>query len=58
MSRFSDTLLGQTGRTLEDTTMDLRKTIHRKTAFLKPGWWLVHLVGISSVYALGYFLWP
>jgi hypothetical protein len=25
--------------------------------FLNPGWWLVHLVGISAVYALGHFLW-
>ncbi len=26
--------------------------------FLNPGWWLVHLIGIAAVYALGHFLWP
>lgn len=25
--------------------------------FLKPGWWIVHLLGIASVYTLGHFLW-
>lgn len=28
-----------------------------KISFLRPGWWLVHLAGISAVYALGHFLW-
>lgn len=37
--------------------VDLRKTIHRKTSFLKPLWWLIHLTGISVVYTLGHILW-
>ena len=31
--------------------------VPRPFRFLNPGWWLVHLVGISVVYALGHFLW-
>jgi hypothetical protein len=34
-----------------------RKNFRRKTAFLTPVWWFIHLVGISFVYALGHFLW-
>ena len=34
-----------------------RKNFRRKTAFLTPAWWLIHLVGISFVYALGHILW-
>jgi hypothetical protein len=33
------------------------KKLDKKIAFLKPGWWIVHLLGISVVYALGHFLW-
>ncbi len=25
--------------------------------FLQPGWWIVHLIGISLVYALGNLFW-
>jgi hypothetical protein len=25
--------------------------------FLRAGWWIVHLVGISIVYTLGHILW-
>ncbi len=38
---------------------NVKKTIdllNRKIAFLKPGWWLVHLVGVAAVYATGRFL--
>jgi hypothetical protein len=33
------------------------KRLNKKIGFLKPGWWIVHFVGISIVYALGHFLW-
>jgi hypothetical protein len=33
------------------------KKFNQKIGFLKPGWWIVHLAGISVVYALGHFLW-
>ena len=36
---------------------DLRKNFRRKTAFLTPGWWLIHLIGISLVYTLGNLVW-
>lgn len=26
-------------------------------SFLKPGWWLIHLAGITLVYILGHLLW-
>jgi hypothetical protein len=25
-------------------------------SFLRPGWWLIHFVGISVVYLIGHFL--
>lgn len=34
-----------------------RKGFSQKISFLRPGWWLVHLVGISAVYSLGHLLW-
>jgi hypothetical protein len=33
------------------------KKLNQKIGLLKPGWWIVHLVAISAVYALGHFLW-
>ncbi len=30
--------------------------LNRKIAFLKPGWWLVHLAGVAAVYAIGRLL--
>lgn len=36
---------------------DWKKNFRRKTAFLTPGWWLIHLVLISLVYTLGHILW-
>jgi hypothetical protein len=29
----------------------------RKISFLKPGWWIIHFIGISIVYTLGHILW-
>jgi hypothetical protein len=34
-----------------------RESFSKRIGFLRPGWWLVHLIGISTVYALGHFLW-
>jgi hypothetical protein len=34
-----------------------KETFSRKIGFLQTGWWIVHMVGISLVYALGHFLW-
>jgi len=45
---------------LINSTMEqdgLLAKLNRKIGFLKPGWWMVHLAGISLVYALGHFLW-
>lgn len=28
-----------------------------KISFLRPWWWIIHLLGIASVYTLGNFLW-
>ncbi len=28
-----------------------------KIGFLSPGWWLIHLLGITAVYTLGHLLW-
>jgi hypothetical protein len=36
--------------------MDWQK-INRKIAFLTPGWWIIHVIGISAIYALGHLLW-
>ena len=27
--------------------------LNRRISFLKPGWWVVHLLGVGTVYALG-----
>jgi len=31
--------------------------LNEKIGLLRPGWWLVHLAGISIAYALGHILW-
>jgi len=28
-----------------------------KISFLRPGWWVIHLIGITLVYTLGNVLW-
>jgi hypothetical protein len=34
-----------------------RETFSRKIIFLKPGWWIIHLIGIALVYTLGHLMW-
>jgi hypothetical protein len=34
-----------------------KERIGQKIGFLRAGWWIIHLLGISAVYALGHFLW-
>ncbi len=31
----------------------MKEDFNAKTSFLKPLWWLIHLIGISLVYTLG-----
>lgn len=31
--------------------------ISKKIGFLRPGWWIIHTIGISAVYAMGNLLW-
>ena len=31
--------------------------ISRKIGFLSTGWWIIHLLGITTVYAIGHLLW-
>lgn len=33
------------------------ESFSRKIGFLRAGWWIVHIVGITAVYMLGHFLW-
>ena len=40
----------------EDVLNQTFDRINRGIAFLKPGWWLVHAVGIACVYAIGRLL--
>jgi hypothetical protein len=40
----------------DENDMDSGK-ISRKIGFLSTGWWIIHLSGISVVYALGHILW-
>ena len=28
-----------------------------KIGFLRVGWWIIHLVGIATIYTLGHLLW-
>ena len=39
-----------------DKPMQVKK-LHEKIGFLKPGWWVLHLLAIATVYALGHILW-
>lgn len=34
-----------------------KASISRKIGFLSPGWWVIHLLGISLIYTLGHLLW-
>ena len=33
------------------------ESFSRKISFLRAGWWIIHLLGISAVYTLGHLLW-
>lgn len=32
------------------------ESFSRKISFLRPGWWVVHMIGIALVYILGNIL--
>jgi hypothetical protein len=34
-----------------------KESFSKKIGFLRPGWWIVHLIGISVVYTMGHVLW-
>jgi len=34
-----------------------KESFSKKIGFLRAGWWIVHLLGITVVYMLGHFLW-
>jgi hypothetical protein len=34
-----------------------REKFYNRIGFLRPGWWIIHLLGIATVYTLGHFLW-
>ena len=31
--------------------------ISKKIGFLRAGWWIIHFLGIATVYTLGHLLW-
>jgi hypothetical protein len=33
------------------------ESLSSKISFLRPLWWLIHLIGISAVYILGHLFW-
>ncbi len=33
------------------------KTFMEKISFLRPGWWIIHIIGITLVYIAGNLLW-
>ena len=33
------------------------ESLSRKISFLRPLWWLIHLIGISVIYTIGHLLW-
>ena len=34
-----------------------KESLSKKISFLKTGWWIIHLLGITIVYTLGHILW-
>ena len=32
-----------------------KESLSQKISFMRAGWWIVHLIGISFVYTLGHF---
>jgi hypothetical protein len=33
------------------------ESFSRKIGFLRPLWWLIHLIGVSVIYIIGNLLW-
>ena len=34
-----------------------KEKFSRRISFLRTGWWIIHLLGITIVYSLGHILW-
>jgi hypothetical protein len=34
-----------------------KESFSRKIGFLRPGWWIIHLMLITVIYTLGHILW-
>jgi hypothetical protein len=34
-----------------------KENFSKKISFLRAGWWIIHCIGITMVYALGHILW-
>ncbi len=34
-----------------------KDSLSKKISFLRPGWWLIHVLGIWAVYMLGNLIW-
>ncbi len=34
-----------------------KQSFSRRISFLKPVWWIIHVIGISLVYTIGHLLW-
>jgi len=34
-----------------------KESFSKKIGFLQAGWWIIHLMGIATVYTLGNILW-
>jgi hypothetical protein len=52
MERKRSVEFNQGGRNIMEN-----ERISRKIGFLSPGWWIIHLLGITAVYTLGHLLW-
>ena len=33
------------------------ESFYNKIRFLRAGWWIIHLIGISVLYILGHIVW-
>jgi hypothetical protein len=34
-----------------------KESFYNKIRFLRTGWWIIHLIGISIFYVLGHIIW-
>jgi len=41
---------------LKGTVMN-GESFSKKIGFLRAGWWIIHLSGISVIYAIGHIIW-